>query len=130
MSLRDEPGYDALIWRLVDGGVRLDASPIGDLVLQDETQFVTRARALLGGFNLELTRDEAREAVAVAADDVYRYGPLTSLMNDASVTDITVNALTLSLSTGAGGFSSATFASEAPSTFTPLPFSTWLAWAR
>ena len=92
MSLAEEPGYDALIWRLVDGGVKLTADATGELVLVQEAEFRTRADAVLAGLNLGLSPSDGGHAIDAAADDVYRFGPLTPLMNEPGVTDIVVNA--------------------------------------
>ena len=92
MSLSGEAGYDALVWRLVDGGVRLTADSAGDLKLVDEAEFRERAGKVLAGLELGLSPGDAAGALNAAADDVYRYGPLTPLMTQPGVTDIVVNA--------------------------------------
>ena len=92
MSLASGADYDEILWRMVDEAVGLVGDSDGDVSLIDEAEFRRRAATFLQVLVPDADPRDAEEAVSACADDLYRYGPLSDLLNEPAVTDIVVNA--------------------------------------
>ena len=94
MALAEEAGYDELLWRLIDKAAEFIEARTGGWTLVDEAVFRANAVSALRGLRLDLTGEEQTHVIETCADEVYRYGPLTPLMQQSDVTDIVVNGPT------------------------------------
>lgn len=91
MSLAEEPGYEELLWRVVDRAAHFTESAKDGWALCAEPVFRGAAARALFDLKLALTPAETQHVIDVCADDVYRHGPLTPLMADPYITDIIIN---------------------------------------
>lgn len=89
MSVADsaiEAAEDDPFWRLIDAA--LEATNVGDMSLPPEAEF---RQQLLQLIQDGLAPSWMSDQINACADEVYRYGPLTALMEADDITDIVVN---------------------------------------
>lgn len=81
-----EAAEDDPFWRLIDAA--LEATSVGNMSLPPEAEF---REQLLQLIQEGLAPSWMSEQISACADEVYRYGPLTALMEADDITDIVVN---------------------------------------
>lgn len=90
-SLAEEPGYEDLLWRVIDQAATFVRADDGGWTLPPEATFRDGAARAVGDFSQGLDKNEVRAVVEACLDEVYRFGPLTPLLSEPELTDILVN---------------------------------------
>jgi pilus assembly protein CpaF len=90
-ALIDEPGYEDLLWQVIDQAAVFNVGQAGGWSLPPADQFRTLAKASVPRFSTGLSAAESADIVQACTDEIYAYGPLTPLMAMQDITDILVN---------------------------------------